>query len=89
MIKKKIVEISICMGSSCYPRGNRDTLKMLKDYIIDNNLEEQILLKGNLCEGLCKDGPNIRINGVIYHDIDYSSILELLKKMLEEDDNES
>jgi NADH:ubiquinone oxidoreductase subunit E len=81
MTDKKRIDISICMGSSCYPRGNRETLEKLKIYIRDNNLAEQIIMKGNLCEGLCKDGPNIRINGVIYHDIDYYSVLKVIEEI--------
>lgn len=84
MTNKKRIDISICMGSSCYPRGNRETLEKLKLYINDNNLSEQINMKGNLCEGLCKEGPNIRINGVIYHDIDYYSILKVIADILSE-----
>ena len=79
MTEKKRIDISICMGSSCYPRGNREILEKIKIYISDNNLTEQIFMKGNLCEGLCKDGPNIRINGVIYHDIDYYSVLKIIE----------
>lgn len=80
------IEISICMGSSCYPRGNRETLEKLKVYISDNNLADQIIMKGNLCEGLCKDGPNIRINGVIYHDIDYYSVLKVISEILKQEE---
>ncbi len=84
MTDKKMIDISICMGSSCYPRGNRETLEKLKVYISENKLEDQIIMKGNLCEGLCKDGPNIRINGVIYHDIDYYSVLKVIVEILEQ-----
>lgn len=86
MINKKQIDISICMGSSCYPRGNRETLEKLKVHISENNLSEQIIMKGNLCEGMCKDGPNIRINGVIYHDIDYYSVLKVIAEIMEEEE---
>lgn len=85
MVSKITIDISICMGSSCYPRGNRETLEKLKVYVSENNLSDQIIMKGNLCEGLCKDGPNIRINGVIYHDIDYYSVLKVIDEILEQE----
>jgi len=86
MPDKRIVDISICMGSSCYPRGNRDTLEKLKAYVSENNLSDRIIMKGNLCEGLCKNGPNIRINGVIYHDIDYHSVLKVIDEILKQEE---
>lgn len=86
MTDKKRIDISVCMGSSCYPRGNRETLEKLKKYINENSLNDQVIMKGNLCEGLCKDGPNIRINGVIYHDIDYYSVLKVISEILNGED---
>lgn len=86
MTDKKRIDISVCMGSSCYPRGNRETLEKLKNYINENALNDRIIMKGNLCEGLCKDGPNIRINGVIYHDIDYYQLLKVISEILNEED---
>ncbi len=85
MPSKKDINISICMGSSCYPRGNRETLERLKIYIQDNKLADRVYVQGNLCQGLCKDGPNIKINGEIYHDIDYHNLITLLEKFLQED----
>ncbi len=86
MTDKKRIDICVCMGSSCYPRGNRETLEKLKNYINENALNDRIIMKGNLCEGLCKDGPNIRINGVIYHDIDYYQLLKVISEILNEED---
>ncbi len=85
MPNKKDINISICMGSSCYPRGNRETLERLKSYIEEHNLGDKVFLQGNLCEGLCKDGPNIKINGEIFHEIDYYNLINLVEKILNED----
>ncbi len=85
MPNKKDIKISICMGSSCYPRGNRETLERIKSYVIDNNLTERVSLEGNLCEGMCKDGPNVKINDEIYHEIDYYNLINLINELLEED----
>lgn len=51
------VEIIICMGSSCFIRGNRILADKLQRYIIENNLADKVLLKGNLCFAECGTGP--------------------------------
>ena len=35
-------KISICMGSSCFARGNAINLKTIEEYIAKNNLEAEI-----------------------------------------------
>ena len=76
-MNKKIV-ISLCMGSSCFSRGNVKNLEALKEYINENNLNNQVEFKGALCEGLCKQGPNIKIDGQIYNNVDPASLVTLL-----------
>lgn len=56
-------EIIICMGSSCFIRGNRTLADKLQRYIIENNLSEKILLKGNLCFAECGSGPLVFFGG--------------------------
>jgi NADH:ubiquinone oxidoreductase subunit E len=35
-------------------------------------------LNGHLCEGHCKEGPNVTINGKMYHEVDPIVIIGLL-----------
>lgn len=61
--------IKICMGSSCFTRGNMENLQIIKDFLKDNNIDSEISLIGNLCEGRCKSGPNIFLNDKLYQDV--------------------
>ncbi len=61
-MNEKIV-ISICMGSSCYARGNKELVEKLKEYLVVEGLEEQVKLKGALCCDLCGRGPIALVNG--------------------------
>ncbi len=58
-LKRK--EIRICMGSSCFSRGNRGTLQLIQQYLKDNQLERDVILKGNHCFGECNSGPVVKI----------------------------
>jgi len=71
-------EIRLCMGSSCYSRGNDRILEIIREYIESNHLEEKVDFRGHLCIGKCNHGPNVTIGGVAYHDISESNIRLLL-----------
>jgi biotin synthase len=55
------LRVAICMGSSCFSRGNRLAVGALKDFIQRNKLSDRVELEGHLCEGQCKEGPNVKI----------------------------
>ncbi len=75
------IEVTVCMGSACFARGNAQNLEFIENYIKENNLEATIELVGSRCEGKCADGPNITINGVDYSKITIEKIEEILKKV--------
>jgi NADH:ubiquinone oxidoreductase subunit E len=76
--------VSVCMGSSCYPRGNRKILQQLKDMIAAEKLQDQVQLSGHLCTGRCTQGPVVVINDIVYNHADELSVIELLKMKLKE-----
>ena len=71
-------KITVCMGSSCFARGNDRNLEFIENYIKDNGLNAEIGLSGARCEGKCATGPNIIIDGVEYHEVDEEKLTELL-----------
>lgn len=72
------LNITVCMGSSCFARGNDRNLEFIENYIKDNGLEADIDLAGARCEGKCATGPNITINGTEYHEVDEDKLKEIL-----------
>lgn len=79
-----MLTVSVCMGSSCYPRGNRRILQQLKEMVIAEHLENQVQLSGHLCTGRCAEGPVVIINDVEYTHANEFSIAELIKMKLRE-----
>lgn len=55
--------IQICLGSSCFSRGNRDMVKVIRDYLKKNHLDDKVVFRGARCMGHCSEGPNLVING--------------------------
>lgn len=73
------IEITVCMGSACFARGNELNLQFIENYLKENNLNAKIELIGSRCEGDCPDGPNVIINNVKYHKVDEKKLEEVLK----------
>lgn len=70
--------IHICLGSSCFSRGNEELLEFIKEYLRNNDLKEETCFRGHLCSGECKCGPNINIDGQEYHNVKIETIEKLL-----------
>ena len=73
--------IKVCMGSSCFARGNLENLNFLENYIKENNLNTEIELVGALCQNECSSGPNIYIDDVLYNEINQEKLEKLLAQI--------
>jgi len=72
-------EIKICLGSSCFSRGNKTTLQVVQKYLKDHQLEQNVILKGNHCFSNCSSGPILKIGDKIYEQVSKESVLEILE----------
>ena len=79
-----VKRIQVCMGSSCFARGNNKNLQVIEQYLKDNNLEAEIELCGLRCCNLCSGGPNITIEGVEYNNVDSGTLIDILDKNFKE-----
>lgn len=75
---KEKTKLILCLGSSCYSRGNQYVLEIVKKYIKDHNLKEKIDFRGQLCTGNCSTGPVLKINDILYKNVDTNSISKIL-----------
>jgi NADH:ubiquinone oxidoreductase subunit E len=76
------IKLILCMGSSCYARGNEDNLDLINRYLEDNNLSEYVDFRGQLCCGDCQHGPVLHIADEKIVDLDSSSITKILDESL-------
>lgn len=77
-------DITICLGSSCFSRGNRNTLELIKDYLKEHDLENKVFFRGDLCDGLCEYGPILKINGEVFKNVNSENVLEILNEYFAE-----
>ena len=75
---KEKTKLILCLGSSCYSRGNQKVLEIVKQYLSDNNLKEKTDFRGQLCTGNCSHGPILKINNVDYHEVTIHNVVKIL-----------
>lgn len=79
------IKVEICMGSSCFARGNSQALSNLESYITEQHLEDKVELVGHLCLDACSSGPHITINGKKYSGVAPDCVADLLEEALAEE----
>ncbi len=85
--KNNKITISICMGSSCYSRGNNRIIEALKKFIEEQKLENKILIHGHLCEEKCDKGPILQINNQQYSNLTPEALFDILFHLLKDKEN--
>ncbi len=74
--------ITVCMGSSCFARGNGANLEVLETWLDKNGLQAEVNLTGTRCEGFCAEGPNLIVNGQTFHRVNCEILLDILREFL-------
>ncbi len=76
------IRIALCMGSSCFARGNNRVLDVLERVIEENGWKDKVHLSGLRCQNHCAYGPNLTIDGDLYQGLDSGALLDLLAHKL-------
>jgi len=61
-----MLELSICVGSACHLKGSYNVIEKFKDYIHDNNLTSEVIIKAAFCLGHCTEAVSVKFNDKIY-----------------------
>lgn len=76
-------EVLVCMGSSCFARGNERNLDTICKFLEARKLRDEVDLRLNccLCQGNCGEGPNVMINGVRHRVTSQGVMLDILNDL--------
>ncbi len=77
-------EIIICLGSSCFARGNKDLLKVVQKFIRQKDLSDKVRFRGDHCFDMCSEGPNLKIGNKDYHNVSSANVIEYLLEGLKD-----
>jgi NADH:ubiquinone oxidoreductase subunit E len=76
------VTLTICLGSSCFTRGNDENLPRIQAWLRERGLEGRVVLRGARCEGRCQEGPNLRSGETFLDDLRTDTLIERLERLL-------
>ena len=80
MLKKKTV--LICLGSSCFARGNKHLVQEIRQYLDEHKLGHRVDFKGKHCFSNCENGPAIQIDDKRFDHISKDNIRGILDNEL-------
>jgi NADH:ubiquinone oxidoreductase subunit E len=75
-------KITICMGSSCFARGNEKNLQCCEEFLAERGLRDDVdvELGGSLCTGNCSQGPVVIIDDKTYTNVDRGVMRDILER---------
>ncbi|BDU71209.1 (2Fe-2S) ferredoxin domain-containing protein [Mesoterricola silvestris] len=76
------IELVVCMGSACFSRGNIKVLDLIQGYLREHGLEQDVQVRGTLCQDRCRQGPNVTIQGECFCGMEPKAILQTLEERL-------
>ena len=75
--------ITICMGSSCFARGNEKNVAFCEKFLAVRGLRDEVdvVLGASLCTGNCADGPIVIVDGKAYKHVDEGVMKDILNRL--------
>lgn len=62
-----MINVVVCIGSSCHLKGSRQVIENWQDKIKQHNLDDFVELSGTFCMGKCgNDGVSVKIDDEYY-----------------------
>ncbi len=55
------LNVSVCVGTSCFIRGSQALLKQIVDYVEDSNLMHLVQVEATFCFEQCDKGPTVSV----------------------------
>ena len=75
-----MVQISICVGSSCHLKGSYQIIQIFQELVKKNKLEDKVELKASFCLGRCTKGVSVKVDNDF---IDELTIVNAVEKFEE------
>ena len=61
-----MVEVSVCIGSSCHLKGSKQIIDVFQKKIGENALDGKVELRGSFCMGQCVNGVGVKLDEQLY-----------------------
>jgi NADH:ubiquinone oxidoreductase subunit E len=71
-----MVQIYICVGSSCHLKGSYQIIQIFEEQIRKNRLENKVELKASFCLGRCTKGVSVKVDDEFIEDLTIANASE-------------
>lgn len=78
------IDLVICLGSSCFSRGNKKILALIQEYLKVHGLEDKVNFRGNRCFDNCARGPVIKLGDRVYYQVEEDNLENILQEAFRE-----
>jgi NADH:ubiquinone oxidoreductase subunit E len=78
-------KITVCMGSSCFAHGNQNILEQVQKFLSEHSKSAEFEITGSLCQGRCKDGPSMMVNGKLHTRLTVDKAIRILRDTFVQD----
>jgi NADH:ubiquinone oxidoreductase subunit E len=77
---RELPAITVCMGKSCYVRGNQVNLAVIESFLRERGLDVRVDVRGRRCGGDCALGPYVQIGDCAYGEVTPDRLRRLLRR---------
>ncbi|HEX2946287.1 MAG TPA: NAD(P)H-dependent oxidoreductase subunit E [Clostridia bacterium] len=77
-----MLQIFICVGSSCHLKGSYQIIKIFEELIRANKLQDKVELKASFCLGHCTGGVSVKVGDDFLEDLTVSNAKEKFEEYI-------
>lgn len=75
-----MVEVRVCVGSSCHMKGSYQVIKTFQELISKNDLKNDVALKASFCMGHCLEGISVMVDDQPVRNVGFQNAQEVFYK---------
>jgi len=72
-----MIEVKVCVGSSCHMKGSYQVITTFKQMIDSQGLGNRIALKASFCMGRCMQGISVTVDDEPIENVGFSNAAEI------------
>ena len=78
----EMVEVKVCVGSSCHLKASYQVITTFKKMIESLHLEDQVALKAAFCMGRCSSGIAVTVNDEPIENVGFANAEEIFNQFI-------
>ncbi|HPS64353.1 MAG TPA: [FeFe] hydrogenase, group A [Ignavibacteria bacterium] len=81
--EEEVIDVNVCVGTSCYLKGSQDLLHKMINYIDEKELNDYVNVKATFCFENCDNGPTVSIGSEKISKCTLQKAINTLEKKIE------